>query len=787
MQAYQYLQTGNYQQAINEYEELINNNPDDLSNYCYLALAWLLQGKLSEFQEIIMSLILVEDVTIEIITRLDQEIIHQLDNNNLAAASLIYRQITEISDDYLTQDLHINKIINDWRQAGKQYLESRQLELANKIYQSLVNFEVNNDVFWHNLALVNYQLGNLDEAITAVSQAITINPNNFIYHYNAGLILENAKLYSKAIAAYQQAINLNPQYVEAYNNLGNLLFNLQQVSAAEIIYRQGITANPNHYGILINLGNLLMSEARITEALVIYQQAIIISQDPEIYFWVVNNIRSYNYIQVAINFAQDNAFLFPDNPLVNLEAKRILPFIYQTEIEIDDYRKRFSEFIQALLNLNLTDKLILDSAYQLIQRHTNYHLHYQAKNDLEIQSQYGVFIQRVMSAKYPQFSQKISLHHSPQTKIKVGYISYCLRNHVVGRLALGWIKNHDHDQLEICCYYLDNHPDQITREFQHYSDKFSHFTDIDSLETVCQHIIKDQLDILVFLDLGMYSRMTQLAGLKLASIQCVTWMHPITSGIPTIDYFISGELLETKESLQHYSEKLVKLPNLSIFYQPQELPKIPPDRSKLNLPETAIVYLSSQFPSKYLPQYDYLYPAIASQVKEAKFIFVHPQVHKGNNNLIYQQLWNRIRQAFSDYNLDVEDYCIFLPTQKNPTDYWHLFAIADIFLDTIGFTGFNSTLDAIESYLPIVTHSGEFFRTRQSTGILTRLGLTTTIATQESEYLDIAIRLGLDVQWRTQIVNNIRDNLHLLYQDITPVKALEEFYHNVVNNAEPGT
>lgn len=777
----QLFQTGNYQEAIAVYEQLLTNNPDDLRSCCYLALGWLLQGNILEAQDILMSIILAdftnqEEVITAIITILDREIINQIQSSNLDSAALIYRQIQEIETNYLSTQLSIINLLNNWRQQGKQYRESRQPELARNIYQCLVKFEPEEADLWHNLALLNYELFKREEAVTAIDQAIDLNPNNFLYHYNAGLILASIKLDSRAITAYQQAINLNPQYLESYYNLGNLLFSLNQIDAAVTVYQKAIAINPNHYGSYINLGNLFMSEANILEALAVYKQAITISNDSAIYFWVVNNIRSYNYIQEAIDFAQDNAYLFPDNPLVNLEAKRILPFIYQTPAEIDYYRHRLNDFIQALLKINLQDKSTLDEAEKLLERHTNYHLHYQGKNDVEMQRQYGIFIQRVMSQKYPQFSQPKTLNNSPGKKIKVGYISYCLRNHVVGKLALGWLKNHNHDQLEIYCYYLGNHRDQVTNKFQQYSHKFSHFPDVDSLETICEQIVKDELDILVFLDLGMYPRMTQLAGLKLAPKQCVTWMHPITSGIPTIDYFISGKLLEAEKSEPHYTEQLIKLPNLSIFYQPQAIPQIQPDRSKFNLPDTAIVYLSSQFPSKYLPQYDYLFPAIATQVKEAKFVFVHPQVHQGKNELIYQKLWSRITQAFTDYHLDAQDYCLFLPTLTDVADYWNLFAVADVFLDTIGFTGFNSTLDAIESHLPVVTHCGEFFRTRQSSGILTMLRLTETIATQESEYLDLAIKLGADSQWRTEIVTKIKNNLSLIYRDLEAVHSLENFY-----------
>ena len=57
-----------------------------------------------------------------------------------------------------------------------------------------------------------------------------------------------------------------------------------------------------------------------------------------------------------------------------------------------------------------------------------------------------------------------------------------------------------------------------------------------------------------------------LAFSRLARVQCVTWGHPDTTGIPNMDYFISSNLIEPKEADEHYSEKLQRLNVLPTFY-----------------------------------------------------------------------------------------------------------------------------------------------------------------------------------------------------------------------------
>jgi predicted O-linked N-acetylglucosamine transferase (SPINDLY family) len=107
--------------------------------------------------------------------------------------------------------------------------------------------------------------------------------------------------------------------------------------------------------------------------------------------------------------------------------------------------------------------------------------------------------------------------------------------------------------------------------------------------------LADNLDILVFLDIGMTPITTQMAGLRLAPIQCLTWGHPITSGIPTIDYFLSSELMEPENCQTHYTEKLILLPKISICYPQPKLPQKRENRSFFQLPSEAIIVTSGIF------------------------------------------------------------------------------------------------------------------------------------------------------------------------------------------------
>src|SRR6202022_4382812 len=103
-------------------------------------------------------------------------------------------------------------------------------------------------------------------------------------------------------------------------------------------------------------------------------------------------------------------------------------------------------------------------------------------------------------------------------------------------------------------------------------------------------IAGDAPHVLLFPEIGMDKVSAQLAAMRLAPVQCTSWGHPVTSGFPTIDYFLSSDLMEPAEADAHYSERLVRLPNLSIHYEPTVVVPAAMTRGELGLRADAVVY-----------------------------------------------------------------------------------------------------------------------------------------------------------------------------------------------------
>jgi predicted O-linked N-acetylglucosamine transferase (SPINDLY family) len=107
--------------------------------------------------------------------------------------------------------------------------------------------------------------------------------------------------------------------------------------------------------------------------------------------------------------------------------------------------------------------------------------------------------------------------------------------------------------------------------------------------------------------------------------------------------------------------------------------------------------------------------------------------------------------------------------------FYDLMRRASVFLDTIGFSGFNTAIQAVECGLPVVTREGRFLRGRLASGILRRLQLTELIAATEREYVALAVRLARVDAYRGELRARIEASRHVLFDDLAPIRALEAF------------
>ena len=380
-----------------------------------------------------------------------------------------------------------------------------------------------------------------------------------------------------------------------------------------------------------------------------------------------------------------------------------------------------------------------------------------------------------MKSSFPDFEQPVPMP-PVEGKIRIGYLSSQSARFFgtsAEKLFGGWIREHDRKQFEIFAYHADRAADTAAHNVPRWNVSFRELSG--EIPAITQAISTDRLHVLVYLDFGIHPRMAQLAALRLAPIQCVAWDTPLTSGMPTMDYFLSSELMEPHDAEDHYSETLVKLPGVGVCFPKPVIPSIllTKTRTDFGLREDAVVYLSCQSVFKYLPEQDRLIAQITSRVPNSQFVFL------ATNEAVEHDFKNRMVGAFAAEGLKAADHCVWM-REMDMLDFWNLHRLGDAFLDTLSWSGGVTTFEAVACGLPVVTLPGELMRARHSYAILTRLGVTETIAQDSADYVDIAVRLGLDRRWRQGVISRMVESYPVLYSDTRSVRALEDFYRRVV-------
>jgi protein O-GlcNAc transferase len=159
-----------------------------------------------------------------------------------------------------------------------------------------------------------------------------------------------------------------------------------------------------------------------------------------------------------------------------------------------------------------------------------------------------------------------------------------------------------------------------------------------SLEGWRDEILADAPHVLIYPGLLMDELSLQLAAQRLAPIQCNALGHPETSGLPTIDYFLSRDMMEPLDADKHYTERLVRLPNLSIYYEPLATSQATITRGELGVRPDAIVFWCGQSLYKYHPQYDFVFAKIAKFVGNCQFVFIKHAKETAVADLFHRRL-----------------------------------------------------------------------------------------------------------------------------------------------------
>lgn len=449
-----------------------------------------------------------------------------------------------------------------------------------------------------------------------------------------------------------------------------------------------------------------------------------------------------------------------------------LEIVYASESEIEHCREAFLAQLtrlEAALADADTDALAQGAAQ--IGQAKPFYLAYQGHNDREPMQRWGAVLARLSQAEPLE-----TVPWDGVEKIRIGFVSAYFRPHSVSKLFGGWMRHLDRARFEIYGYEVRDQTVRRSPLVLH--DACDHFQPgPQPLAEWRRMIAADRPHVLIYPEVGMEPSVVRLAATRLAPVQCVSWGHPVTTGFPSMDYVLSSALMEPEDGDDHYSETLVRLPHLSVHYSPLNLPRGRMTRQDLGLADQAVVYICCQSLFKYLPRHDMLFTRIAVEIPASRFVFI-----AGHDGTTTAKFWNRLSAAFTAANLSVDRHCLLVSPIAHE-DFPSFLGLGDVYLDSHGWSGGNTTLEAVANDLPVVASRSPLMRGRHSAAILERMGLGDMVAPDMDAVVRLAVSLGLSPDARQDYRRRMAEGRDFLYEDLEPVRALEDFLTDAVTSA----
>lgn len=635
-------------------------------------------------------------------------------------------------------------------QQGLRLHQSGRLSEAEAHYRQLLAQQPKHPDALHYLGLLAYQNKGYADAVRLIGDSIAVQDDNPAAWSNLGNALAMLGRHADAESALQRALALDPRLVDAWFNLANIQRELKRFDAAEAAYRKVVALQPQHVGALNNLAGLLLLCERKQEA-------------AEAFHYLGNALQDVGRTADAANAYRRALSIWP-NPGVEVKLAFLTPVLPMSVEEIDRTRERL---FAGIADLNARDVRLADPLRYASSAifYTGYH----GRNDRELRLRFAEFYLRAG----PQLAWRAAhceRYAGPGERIRIGFISrYFQPEHPMTKLFLGLCRELDRAAFDVTVFRFDP-PDPALPLAG------SRVTVLgEDVASARQTIAEARLDVLFYTDIGMEPTTYFLAFSRLAPVQCVTFGHPVTTGIGSIDYFLSAEDLETHEAQDHYSETLIRLSTVPTFFRRPSAAARPPTPADLGLPADAKIYFCAQNLIKLHPEFDAVLARILQRDPKGLLVLIN-----NKSAQLGQLLIERFRLSMLDTSR-----VAYLPFLKLDALLGFLPSV-DAVLDTPVFGGGTTSLEMFAVDAPILTWPGPYARSRITHAFYRQMRIDALAAQSASDYVELALRLANDLAWRRGIQEKVREAKHVLYENAALVRELERFLAAAVAAATRG-
>jgi len=683
---------------------------------------------------------------------------------------------------------------------GTVHLRAGRPEAAYERFKRAIKLQPHSLSALTNLGTVLRRLDRSHEALVPSRRAYAANPKSAIVCNLLGACLLDTGNAQEAVKLFEAATRAEPDSADGWSNLAVALNLTGEPGRALECADKAVAMDPRSSAALAALASVHLEKGQIDTAVATYREAVALP-DPS-----TQTLCAFGNALVACGLCEEAIDQFRRAIEVdgnNVMARWKLAMahcqpIYRDEAAIMRSRQAFSDSLGDLETwFHAAPRT---EAYTAVGSNQPFFLAYQPFNNRDLLARYGKLCAQWMASVPVEWMPKrdgpanSKSSGAAGSKIRIGVASAHIRDHSVwNAITKGWIQHLDKGRFEIYLFQLSRSSDEETararREVTHFEDRPG------NLQAWMQAISEAKVDVLIYPEIGMDPLTTQLASLRLAPVQAATWGHPETTGLPTMDLYLSASALEPPNPEGNYSERLVCLPNLGICVEPLEPPLVSLDLRSLGLPSNEPLLLCPGAPFKYSPLHDKVWIRIAQGLRAGSsggfWTRLKGSHGRSGGRLVFfrsrsqtmdKLLEQRLRRAFDHGGVDFDAHVCLIPNLDRPR-FFALMQQSTLMLDTLGFSGFNTALQAIECGLPVLAREGEFMRGRLASAIMRRMDLPELVATTDEAFIESAIRLAADTSKCKELRLEIAGWRKILFHDVEPVRALERCLTEVVTRS----
>ncbi|SEH33792.1 tetratricopeptide repeat protein [Magnetospirillum fulvum] len=656
-----------------------------------------------------------------------------------------------------------------------QHHQAGRLSEAAQLYQQILGLDPRHADSLHLLGNVAYSVGRHDLAVDLINQAIAVNAKVAMYHCTLGNAQKELGRLDDAISCWRRALALKPDYPEAHSNLGLVLREQGRIDEAVAHCRKAIALRADFPEAHNNLGSAVQAQGRLDDAAAAFRQAIALRPDyTEAHSnlgIVQQDLGRPDEARASHLRAQETR---PGSLRYSCNAQLFMPIIADSTEAIAVSRKRYEAGIGALTD----SPPFLDVSIKDVNPRSFYLAYHNVDNRPVMEALHRLFRAKVGGLTFT--APHLAGWQSPAVRgrrVRVGFLSEFLVGHTVGNLNQGFIEHLDRDRFDVVLIHTAHAKrDALSNILDRLAD--TSLTLPHSLEAQQQAVAAAELDVLIYPDIGMAPSTYFLAYARLAPVQAVMWGHPDTTGLDSIDYFVSSKSIEPDNAQDVYTERLIRLDRLNCYYTPPQAPTDILSRAELGLPETGILYGCPQSLFKFHPDFDAVLAAIALGDPTGRIVLI-----AGDNASWAEQ----IRARWQKTDPILLERTLFLP--RMPRDrFVMMLAHIDILLDPIHFGSGNTLYEAMVGGTPVITWPGQFMRGRIVAGAYRQMGIADApIAPRIEDYAPLALALGRDPDRREALRQSLRSAAGRdLFMDMSAVRGIEAFLDAAVAAAGRG-